>query len=75
MFLFMASLSHQPSFFHVQEDEVAVPSVQANLQHCQTGSSWSISPWPENLVVLKESSLASGLCEVGFMVHRTLRVG
>lgn len=39
------------------------------LTNCQSvhDSSCSVSPWPENLVVLKESCLASGLREVGLV--------
>ncbi|TWW62381.1 hypothetical protein D4764_04G0010280 [Takifugu flavidus] len=32
---FMASLGYQPPFFEGQEEEVAVPSVQANIRRCR----------------------------------------
>ena len=32
---FMASLGYQPPLFPIQEEEVAVPSVQANLRRCR----------------------------------------
>lgn len=32
---FMGSLGYHPPLFEVQEDEVAVPSVQANMGRCR----------------------------------------